>query len=598
MAVSLIMVSCNGSTEEEEVVEEGGTETVVITEKEGTEEEEAVVELEEEKEMVTDSLGRSVQKPEYGGSYTLYATSSPSYWDWAYSMTAGCWQNVYTEESLITGDWTKGPSGTGETSFSLNILPPVSIMTGLLAESFEIPDNETIIYKIRKGVHFHNKPPTNGREMTAYDVEYSVNRGFTIPVSLFSHSYGIGRTIESIKATDKWTVVYKCVPGQMYNMYFYYNCVGFTVIPHEVIDQYGDMTAWQNNCGTGPFEITDYVTDSMIKYKKNSDYWGTNPFHPENRLPYIDKLNLMIIADPSSRQAAFRTGKIDQMTFTLEQHSDFSIRIPDLVWKKYLTTEGYPMIMWRVDNPPFDDVKVRRAMSMAIDRQGMSEDYYGGDAVILTTGCLPIPDLMGYYTPLEELPESVQEVYTYNPEKAKALLAEAGYPNGFKTNVVCVSSDVDLLSILSAYWQAINVDLEMQIVESGAFLGITNTKAYDQMITCASSAYRPEVPTTWLYGNRANKGEINDERVNEAYVKCVETAVTNRTENMRLSKDILQYVMDQAYTLETPLPYSYIGWWPWVKGYNGEMIMGGRPNQNNYPKYIWIDQELKESMGY
>ena len=593
MVLSLVIASCGTkSTEEAKVTEEEEAEVVTIEEK-GKEEV-----VGEEKEMVTDSLGRLVRKPEYGGLYTMAVTSSPDYWDWAYSMTCGCWQNVYTEESLLTGDWTKGPSGTGEASFTLNILPPTSIMTGLLAESFEILDDQTIEYTIRKGVHFHNKPPTNGREMNAYDVEYSVKRAFDIPVSLYSFAYGYGRTIDTITATDKWTIVFKCLPGQLYNMYFYYNSVGFTTYPHEVVEQYGDAKDWKNNCGTGPFMLTDYVVDSMIKYKRNPTYWGTDPFHPENQLPYIDDLNLMIMADASSRQAAFRTGKVDQMTLTFEQQADFSMRNPSLVWQKYLTCDGYPMVMWRVDNPPFDDVRVRRALAMAVNREEIAEDYYGGDAVILTTGCLPIPDLKDYYTPLGELPESVREVYTYNPEMAKTLLMEAGYPDGFKTNIVCLSSEVDLLSILSAYWEAINVELEMQILESGAHLSITTNKSYDQMITCASSAYRPEVPTTWLYGNRANKGEINDERVKEAYVQCVATAVSDRAENVRLAKDILQYVMGQAYTLETPLPYSYIGWWPWVNGYNGEMIMGGRPNQNNYPKYIWIDQALKKSMGY
>ncbi len=581
MAVSLIMASCGGAVEEEE-------------EEEVVEEEEQVMEEEEEedKEVVGPEM------PEYGGSFTVAVTSSPTYWDWTYSPTSGCWQNVYSEESLITGDWTKGPSGTGEASFTLNILPPTSVMTGLLAESFEIPDDQTIIYKIREGVRFHLKPPTNGREMDAYDVEYSVKRAYDIPESLYSHSYGMGKTIESINATDERTIVFKSLPGQMYNMYFYYNCVGFTVISREVVEEYGDLRDWENNCGTGPFMVKDYVIDSIIRYKKNPSYWGTDPFHPENKLPYIDNLDVMIIRDASSRQAAFRIGKVDHMLLTLEEQRDFANRIPDLIWKRYLTTGGYPMIMFRVDKEHFDDVKVRRALAMAINRQEMADEYYQGDAVVLTTGCLPIADLKDYYTPLEELPESVQEVYTYDPVKAKALLAEAGYPEGFSTNIYCTTAEVDLLSLFKAYWKEIDVDLELKITEPGAFMGITINKSYDQMITCASSAYRPEVPTTWLYGNRANKGEVDDPRVNEAYINCVATAVTDRAENVRLSKDILQYVMDQAYTIEPPLPYSYIGWWPWIKGYNGEVILGGRPNQNNFPKYIWIDQELKESMGH
>jgi len=83
--------------------------------------------------------------------------------------------------------------------------------------------------------------------------------------------------------------------------------------PREVVEMYGDMNSWENVVGTGGFMLTDYVTSSSLTYEKNPDYWSNDPVHPENPIPYLDSLKLLIISDLSSQQAAFRTGKMDMM---------------------------------------------------------------------------------------------------------------------------------------------------------------------------------------------------------------------------------------------------------------------------------------------
>jgi peptide/nickel transport system substrate-binding protein len=83
--------------------------------------------------------------------------------------------------------------------------------------------------------------------------------------------------------------------------------------PPETVAKYGDMKDWQNAVGTGPFMLTDYVSGSSITFARNPDYWMKDPLHPQNQLPYVDGVKLLIIPDTSTALSALRTGKLDVM---------------------------------------------------------------------------------------------------------------------------------------------------------------------------------------------------------------------------------------------------------------------------------------------
>ena len=108
-------------------------------------------------------------------------------------------------------------------------------------------------------------------------------------------------------------------------------------------------------------------------------------------------------------------------------------------------------------------------MWLAIDNQAIKDDFYGGGAVVFT---YPLrPDAAGF-RPLEEYSEAVQELFTYNPEKARELLAEAGYADGLKLNSVNVQDQVEQASIVQAYWADIGVDLQINVEEQVAWQAI------------------------------------------------------------------------------------------------------------------------------
>jgi peptide/nickel transport system substrate-binding protein len=468
-------------------------------------------------------------------------------------------------------------------------------MVGNLAESWEIVDDETIVLHIRKGIRFHNKPPTNGREMDANDVAYSLMRVATSDKSFVGQTSKFGVDVKSITASDKWTVVFKVYPGKLFLAYYSHFIQGGSVIPREVVEKYGDMQDWRNLVGTGPFMLTEYVPGSVAKYVRNPSYWGKDPLHPDNTLPYLDNLNYLIIPDRSTQMAALRTGKLDLLTnLQREDKEQFEKTNPKMLWERFL-----PLLddmRWRVDTAPFSDLRVRRALWMAVDRQEMVKSLYKGDAEIQAVATYPIPETMRYYTPLDQLPQSAQELFNYNPDKAKALLTEAGYPKGFKTEIITPTGYVDLWSVIKYYWAAVGVDLDIQVRDGAVLSNIINNRTFTQIVSRGGSEYRPESFTAYATGQNVNSVFPNDPIVDNARLESSATFMRDKAANAKLVKETIVRIIDQAYSFSPPKPYYYIGWQPWLKSYHGEQVVGGRGNTLIYTNYMWIDQEMKKSM--
>jgi len=559
----------------------------------------------EEVEMVKVSLTKAdgtvveklVEKPRYGGIFTQGCSSGPLNFDETYKYIHTSPTQFLTNENLLSGAWEKGEAGTGEACWQVNIHPAPNVQAGLLATHWELIDEQTMILHIRKGVHFHNKPPVNGRELDAYDVEFSFNYAWTVPTCYHVSAYPREQCIESMKALDKWTFELKSKPGNLALIYEM-GASHTRIIPHEVVEMYGDLSDWENACGTGPFMLVDYVHESSVTFARNPNYWMKDPLHPQNQLPYLDGVKWLTIPDPSTRLAALRTAKIDHQGgstggISWEEADSLIQSNPKLEYAEYYTGQT-SALFWRLDTPPFDDIRVRRALSMAVDNQVIKEDFYGGKAELLSWPIGPVTELIDMYTPPDQLPESARELFEYNPEKAKQLLAEAGYPNGFNTEVVCYQPQVDLLSIVKAYWEDIGVNLELNVKEYGVYSSTGFSRGYKQMFMSGAGC---TLCFRFLYTtplNTFNYSLSNDQRIVEAK-EAITAAYWDEPKRRQMMKDIVPYMLDQAYLLQFPAPYVYTFWQPWVKGYHGEDSVG-YSDYRSFVTYIWIDQDLKKSM--
>ena len=124
----------------------------------------------------------------------------------------------------------------------------------------------------------------------------------------------------------------------------------------------------------------------------------------------------------------------------------------------------------RVDKAPFNDIRVRKAMQMAIDLPAIAKGYYQG-AVEAYPSTLSSRDMKGVGFPYEEWPQDLKDEYAYSPEAAKKLLADAGYPNGFKTNIVAdAAGDMDLLRVVKSYFNQVGIDMEIRLMDTASWI--------------------------------------------------------------------------------------------------------------------------------
>ncbi len=505
-----------------------------------------------------------------------------------------------TNEDLTQGDWAKGPAGSNEAGWNMSAFPAAQVLTGAITESWEMPTADTLILHIRKGVYFHNKPPVNGRQLEAEDVAFSEKRAWQSSQWTYAVVRPWKDTFESITATDKWTVVVKTKPNML--PWVYDQLMGeIKIVPREVVEKYGDMADWRNACGTGPFILVDYVAGSAVTFRRHPNYWMKDPIGSGkgNQLPYLDSVTWLVIPDGSTRLAALRTGRIDWLGGKYEPliWDDAKMLIQTRPMLKYL--EFIPArsdaLCFNNSRVPFNNKAVRQALLMGVNKQELLNTYYGGKATLLAYPIPAAPDFADMYIPLAELPKSTQELYEYHPDKAKQLLAEAGYPNGFKTHAICLSENADLMSAIRAYWVKIGVDMEIQVKESAVFTNLSQKGDFDMTIYPVTTA-RPWTLTRLTRQESAWYTLVDDPRIEETYTfnkdhRFDEIAVRQRT------KEIVPYILENAFSLWLPEAYRYTFWWPWVKNYHGEYEVGYF-SYRDFTKYLWYDQPLKKEMGY
>lgn len=456
-----------------------------------------------------------------------------------------------------------------------------------------------------KGVTFHDKPPVNGREMTADDIGWSfcriigVGYGFDEPTPY--RGTGTYYFFDKIYSTDKYTLVFEFskpvfdIQDTIANMYG-------EVHPKELIEVLGDRAFedWKNAIGTGAFMMEDYVAGTGGSVVRNPNYWGYDERHPDNRLPYLDRIKILIIQDSSTANAALRTGKINTIGgLNWEIGEQMMKTNPELQYRMALGTSWG--VRARVDVKSFDDIRVRKALNMAIDRELIAKTHYGGH-VKGTPVCMTSEKLTGYCPLYEDWPEDIQEGYVYDPEGAKALLAEAGYPNGFKTNVVISSyGDLDLAQIFQAMFQDVGIDMEINVVE-GAVFGdyVYRNKKHDQMswewFAWTSSPMRPFTlfHSINLYNTQLIDGLVYDEMYEKEIWEEPEPVISPAEFENRLMEKVKAlniYVMSNYWIVSGPPSVTYTFWQPWLKGYSGEF---GRCALS-YSR-VWIDQAVKSKI--
>lgn len=538
------------------------------------------------------------EAPKYGGTLdvatisTAVTTLSWDLADWQATLQTRDTGQFY--EQLFSVDLSKAKSRGGKYSFTISGWQPNDAIRGELAETWTWTTPLTLEIKLRKGVKFPAKPGVMPeRELVADDVVFSFNRMNTSA----KRTQGYYDHVDKVEAKDKHTVVFTFNKFIADWDYRFGNGFFSGIMPKEVAD--AGAGNWKNVNGTGPFMLTNVAQGNSLTFTKNPVYWDKDVIGgKEYKLPFVDRVVHRVIKDETTQHAALRTGKLDILSsISAEAARELKKSSPDLKWNRWLTPTANRVAL-RVDTKPFTDVRVRRALNMAVNKQEIIDKYYGGEAEMFT---FPMhPEYVGYHRPLKEQPASVQELFKYDPAKAKKLLAEAGYANGFSFKMqvcTCTPDQMELMPLVAAYLEGVGVKMEIVPMEYGAHLSAmtshTNAAGY--------LTWGPDTnPTTSLRVN-FGKGQVyNAPMMDDAKFDArVAEANGERDEKKRqqILRELTTYVLDQAPAIWMPAPYRYTAWWPWVKNYGGEMFVGGGRFAPIHAR-IWIDQDLKKKMGY
>ena len=560
-----------------------------------------------EKEMVLDpSTGEMVEAPQYGGTLNYGRTGTGEHGD-AF-LNSGWATHFISEvvEKLVIADWAFDRSEYNFRSYKM----PWTVMRGALAESWETPDATTIIAHIRPGVHWHNKAPMNGRELTASDVEFNYHRllgigsGFT---EASAHAAQLPK-IESVTATDASTVVFKLAGPDPLALSKTLDAWIAWIYPPEVIQEHGDIQDWRNLVGTGPMELTEVVEGSSMTWTRVPDYWGFDEKFPQNRLPYIDELNALVLPDPAARLAALRSGQLDMLGTSgdaqlrsIDQVESLRKTDPDIkIWGDIIFRSDNAFRFITVSRPPFDDIRVRRAMQMALDLDTIANTYFKGMADPTPQGVIHNDVALG--TPFDQWPEEVKQYYRYDPEQAKQLLAEAGYPDGFKTTLDYFERyDANWAEIAIGYWAEIGVDVEMTVHDVAGFIAAQAEHHTEGLGAGENAGAAHDVGAlNWYYNSKSryNAGGLglNDPHMDELIDGAL--AATTLEERDRLTKEANLYALGLHFHITAPLSPQFNVAQPWVKGYNGEISLSMQGHYSTYSTRVWIDQDLKRELGF
>jgi peptide/nickel transport system substrate-binding protein len=457
------------------------------------------------------------------------------------------------------------------------VVPGTFPIEGDLAESWSQPTDTTYVFKLRKGVKWHNKPPVNGRELTADDVVFSVNHFLTVKGN--ANAYML-KSLDKVEAVDKYTVKFTLKEPFVWFLDMLSNPHAVAIVAKEAVDKHGDLKKWESVVGTGPWMLDSYRPNVGLTFVRHPNYFIAGQ-------PYIDRVEATVDEDNASRMAAFLSGKYDlgwEFLGTIARVDWVQIKDTLKQRRPKLQTVEFPSpvmnhISMRIDQKPFNDARVRYAMSLAIDRKAIIDSAYEGVGVMNP----PIPAALKEWSiPFDKLGEGAK-YYKYDPAEAKRLLAAAGYPNGFPASICFTTYGtpvlVDIMQLVQKDLKGIGIDAKIDQKEYGAYIATCFYGKFDSMTLGPQTGFLE--PDNFLFGQYypeelKNQSHINDPVVADMLVRQRRTLdVAKRRE---IIFDIQRHLAKQQYYVQMPSQVSIAVWEGALKNYAPNMgyDYGGR----------------------
>ncbi|MBM2825837.1 MAG: hypothetical protein HW402_1501 [Dehalococcoidales bacterium] len=333
-----------------------------------------------------------------------------------------------------------------------------ALVPGIL-EKWEIaPDGKSWLYYIRKGIKFHN-----GEDLNAADVKFSLDRF----MSTKAIAATIRTAVERVEIVDDYTVRLYTIGAQPFLPYFssdYTPALG-QVTPKDYLERVGAEYFGLHPVGAGAFKFVRLIQGDMVEYEAYNQHW--------RQAPAFKKLTQIVMAEETTRVASLRTGLVDIATVSMEsanqlEAAGFKVGVLEAEQPAVAIYATYDP---RAASMPTADVRVRQALSLAINRDEIDKTLIGGKG-----GPTTPPLIYGGTADIDRAywQEYCAKAYRYDPAEAMRLLKEAGYPQGFTFKLFTANKGLfpQLAEVVQGYWQRIGVKAELVPVDyTGVVIG-------------------------------------------------------------------------------------------------------------------------------
>lgn len=319
---------------------------------------------------------------------------------------------------------------------------------GQLATAWRQVDDKTIEFDLRRGVKFHD-----GQEFTADDVVYTLN--FVAKPENKVVTQANVNWIDRAEKVDSHKV--RVVTKQIFPAAIEYLAGPVVIHPHRYYEQAGPKGQNEKPVGSGPYRVTSHVLGKSVTLERNPDYFKDGP-KPQ---PNIGKIEIRFIPDSQTRMAEVMSNGLDFIMSVAKDQADQMGAVPFLQVLSGETMRIAFMQMNRLPEsptPPLQNLKVRQAINHAIDRDTMVKQIVGTGSRVIHTICFP--SQFG-------CTDEGAARYAYDPARAKALLAEAGFPNGFEVDIVAYRERQQTEAIIN-YLQAVGIKANLRFLQYAA----------------------------------------------------------------------------------------------------------------------------------